>query len=98
MLLRLYHLLMMNQRMPLQLKSLALLKICDKHNMQILLLRRILLLTQLNLLIPRVIHWISEMRARVAISIKSAIHALLNRPTGSMLRRGLRLLASLRIR
>ena len=97
-LLRPYHLLMMNQEMPPQLKRLALLKICDKHDMQILLLRRILLLTRLNLLIPRVIHWISEMRARVAISIRSAIHALLNRPTRSMLRRGLRLLVSLRIR
>ena len=37
MLLRLYHLLMMNQGMPPQLQRLALLKICDKHDMQILL-------------------------------------------------------------
>ena len=37
MLLRPYHLLMMNQGMSPQLKCLALLKICDKHDMQILL-------------------------------------------------------------
>ena len=33
MLLRPYHLLMMNQGMPPQLQRLALLKICDKHDM-----------------------------------------------------------------
>ena len=38
MLLRPYHLLMTNQGMPPQLKRLALLKICDKHDMEILLL------------------------------------------------------------
>ena len=37
MLLRPYHLLMMNQGMPPQLQRLVLLKICDKHDMQILL-------------------------------------------------------------
>ena len=78
---------------PIETFSVA--EICDKHDMQILLLRRILLLTRLNLLIPRVIHWISEMRARVAISIRNAIHALLNRVIESMLFQGLRLLVSL---
>ena len=38
MLLHPYHLLMTNQWMPFQLKCLVLLKICDKHDMQILLL------------------------------------------------------------
>ena len=35
MLLRPYHLFMMNQGMPSQLQRLVLVKICDKHDMQI---------------------------------------------------------------